>query len=49
MESSNGPYRIGVVLFPGFELLDVFGPLEMFGVLREEFDILLMGPAMDPS
>ena len=22
---------IGVVLFPGFELLDVFGPLEMYG------------------
>ncbi len=26
--------RLGVLLFPGFELLDVFGPLEMFGVLR---------------
>lgn len=25
--------RLGAVLFPGFELLDVFGPLEMFGHL----------------
>ena len=25
--------RLGVLLFPGFELLDVFGPLEMFGAL----------------
>jgi putative intracellular protease/amidase len=48
MESSNETYRIGVVLFPGFELLDVFGPLEMFGVLRDEFDIVLIGPAVGP-
>ncbi len=26
---------IAVVLFPGFELLDVFGPLEAFGMLHE--------------
>lgn len=25
--------QLGVVLFPGFELLDVFGPVEMFGNL----------------
>jgi transcriptional regulator GlxA family with amidase domain len=24
------PLRLGVILYPGFELLDVFGPLEMF-------------------
>jgi len=48
MTSLNKTYRIGVVLFPGFELLDVFGPLEMFGVLREEFEILLIGPAVGP-
>jgi putative intracellular protease/amidase len=45
MKTSKGPSRLGVVLFPGFELLDVFGPLEMFGVLREEFEIFLIGPA----
>ena len=30
---------MGVVLFPEFELLDVFGPLEMFGMAPESFDI----------
>ncbi len=34
---------IGVVLFPEFELLDVFGPLEMFGLLPEAFEIRLVG------
>lgn len=33
---------IGVLLFPGFELLDVFGPLEMFGLLPEELSINLV-------
>ena len=32
---------IGVLLFPEFELLDVFGPLEMFGML-DEFSIRLV-------
>jgi transcriptional regulator GlxA family with amidase domain len=30
---------IGAVFFDGFELLDIFGPLEMFGVLNAQFDI----------
>lgn len=30
---------IGVVLFEGFELLDVFGPLEMYGIVPESFEI----------
>jgi putative intracellular protease/amidase len=33
---------IGVVLFDGFELLDVFGPLEMFGMYPETFDIVMV-------
>lgn len=33
---------IGVVLFKDFELLDVFGPLEMFGLLPEHFEICLV-------
>lgn len=33
---------IGVVLFDGFELLDVFGPLEMYGIAKEHFDIRLV-------
>lgn len=33
---------VGVVLFDGFELLDVFGPLEMFGLLRDHFELCLV-------
>ena len=31
MSATPKPLRVGVVLFEGFELLDVFGPLEMLG------------------
>ncbi len=34
--------HIGVVVFPGFELLDVFGPLEIFGNANDEFHIHLI-------
>ncbi|HEY6599058.1 MAG TPA: DJ-1/PfpI family protein [Pseudomonadales bacterium] len=30
MSSPSRPLTLGVILYPGFELLDVFGPLEMF-------------------
>lgn len=30
---SNTPLSLGAVLFPGFEMLDYFGPLELFSVL----------------
>jgi transcriptional regulator GlxA family with amidase domain len=33
---------LGIVLFPGFETLDVFGPLEMFGMLTEQLSIVLI-------
>lgn len=36
--------RVGMVLFDRFELLDVFGPLEIFGVLKSHFEIVLVGP-----
>ena len=34
--------EIGAVLFPGFELLDVFGPLEMFGLLGDRARITML-------
>jgi putative intracellular protease/amidase len=37
-----------VVLFDRFELLDVFGPLELFGVLPDRFEILLLGEKARP-
>jgi len=45
---SSTPLRIGAVLFERFELLDVFGPLEMFGVLPDRFELSLIGPQMGP-
>ncbi len=33
---------IGIVLFQDFEILDVFGPIEMFGMYPENFEILLV-------
>ena len=38
---------LAVVLFDGFELLDVFGPLEMFGLLPEQFEIFLIAESGD--
>ena len=46
--SARAPRRIGVVLFDGFELLDVFGPLEIFGVLPDQFTVSLIGPSAGP-
>jgi transcriptional regulator GlxA family with amidase domain len=40
--------RLGVVLFPGFELLDVFGPLEAFGGFKDEFELLLVAEQAGP-
>ncbi|MHB2022563.1 MAG: DJ-1/PfpI family protein [Mycobacteriales bacterium] len=44
----SSPRQITVVLFEGFELLDVFGPLEMFGVLPDHFRLTLIGPRSGP-
>jgi putative intracellular protease/amidase len=33
---SNTPLQLGAVLYPGFEMLDLFGPLEMFSMLGNE-------------
>ena len=38
---------LAVVLFEGFELLDVFGPLEMFGLLPDQFKIILVAESGD--
>lgn len=33
---------LGMVVFEGFQLLDVFGPLEMFGALRDKVRIVMV-------
>jgi transcriptional regulator GlxA family with amidase domain len=48
LSDAQTPRRITVVLFDRFELLDVFGPLELFGVLPDRFEIGLAGPAAAP-
>jgi len=35
---------LGVLLFDGFELLDVFGPLEILGHMKDELRVVLVGP-----
>ena len=39
---------LGVVLFPKFELLDVFGPLEMFGKLEGMIDLVTVAERAGP-
>jgi putative intracellular protease/amidase len=44
----SGPSQLTVVLFEGFELLDVMGPLELFCHTPGLFDVSLVGPAAGP-
>ncbi|SMF64579.1 DJ-1/PfpI family protein [Tistlia consotensis] len=39
---------IGALVFPGFELLDLYGPLEMFGFFTEHFEIQILSRTSDP-
>jgi len=38
------PRTVGVFLFEGFEPLDVFGPVQMLGALRDQFHVVMLGP-----
>lgn len=39
---------VSVVLFEGFELLDVFGPAEVFGMVHERLRVVYVGPTAAP-
>lgn len=39
-EAKKAKRILGGVLYPGFELLDLFGPLEMFGMVGRELEIV---------
>lgn len=39
---------IGAVIFEGFEMLDYFGPLEMFAMHRDKFKIVAVGETAKP-
>lgn len=42
MTSLSSFKTLGVLLFPEFETLDVFGPLEMFGMLSDRLEIAMI-------
>jgi transcriptional regulator GlxA family with amidase domain len=44
---SDRPRHVVTVLFDGFELLDVYGPLEIFGMVPDRFTMSLVGPAAE--
>jgi transcriptional regulator GlxA family with amidase domain len=46
--TSARPLVVGAVLFPDFELLDVFGPLEIFGLLRERSQSVTLAEHSQP-
>lgn len=40
--------RIGAPIFPGFDLRDLFGPIEMFRLLKNDFDLKLIAETSEP-
>jgi transcriptional regulator GlxA family with amidase domain len=47
-DNTSSPIQVGAVLFEGFELLDLYGPLEMFGLLESEARITVMAEKAGP-
>ncbi len=45
---NDAPLRLAAVLFEGFETLDVFGPLQIFGNAPDVFEIFTVAPASGP-
>jgi putative intracellular protease/amidase len=48
MTTENETLTLGALLYRGFELLDLYGPLEMFGMLRSEIKIVTVAENADP-
>lgn len=50
MNDSQVPRKkiVGALLFPDFELLDIFGPLQMFGMLADHFEIVTLAETAQP-
>lgn len=40
--------KLGALFFDRFELLDIFGPLEMFGVLPQQYELITVGEREGP-
>lgn len=48
MNEATGSRRLGALLYPGFELLDTFGPLEMFGNMPGMVEIVTVAQQPGP-
>lgn len=47
-EGTGSKRRLGAVLYNDFELLDAYGPLEMFGCLADELEIVVIAERTGP-
>lgn len=45
---NSAPLNIAAVVFPGFELLDLYGPLELWGLLRGRVSISIVAQEAGP-
>jgi putative intracellular protease/amidase len=45
---SDSPLTLGAIFYEGFELLDVYGPLEMFGSVGPELEIVTVARQAGP-
>ena len=48
MTSDQKPLTLGALLYDGFELLDLYGPLEMFGNLKPQIEIITVAEKIRP-
>lgn len=46
--SNEDRKTVGACLFPGFELLDIYGPLEMLGSLSDRVEVVIVGETSAP-
>lgn len=40
--------KMAAMIFPGFQTLDHFGPIEMLAGFRDEIELVTLAPTMDP-
>lgn len=50
MASTKAPTKIGAVLFPGFQLIDICGPLDILNILSTnvKLDLSILAATADP-
>jgi transcriptional regulator GlxA family with amidase domain len=48
MPSNKDNFTLGAILYDGFELLDLYGPLEMFGNLKPRIEIITVAEKAGP-